>query len=87
MDDCIAFGVNYYTFNIPVTECKDCGHVVNAPVSVCPKCGSAHLDYWIRIIGFLRPLSAYSDARFKDAKKRILTDSKGKNRTLNDTVA
>lgn len=43
-------GANYFTFNIPMTECE-CGHVVNAPVKACPKCGSGKLRYWTRIIG------------------------------------
>lgn len=66
-------GCNYFTFNIPMSECKDCGHVVNAPITECPKCKSKNIDWWIRIIGFLRPLSNYSKDRYIEAKKRILT--------------
>ena len=47
----IQFGTNYFTYNIPMTECKECGHVVNAPVTECPKCHSKRLRYWTRIIG------------------------------------
>lgn len=47
----IQFGTNYFTYNIPMTECKECGHVVNAPVTECPKCHSKKLRYWTRIIG------------------------------------
>lgn len=50
--DCgIQFGTNYFTYNIPITECKECGHIVNAPVEECPKCHSKKLKYWTRIIG------------------------------------
>lgn len=69
----VKHGVNYTGFNIPISECKDCGHVVNAPIKECPICHSNHIDYWIRIIGFLRPLSSYSAARFKEAKKRVFS--------------
>lgn len=64
-------GVNYFTFNIPVSECKDCGHVVNAPIKECPKCKSTNIDWWVRIIGYLRPISAYSEARQIEASKRV----------------
>ena len=71
LDFCISEGVNYFTFNIPMSECKTCGHVVNAPITKCPKCNSEDIDYWVRIIGYLRPLSAYSNTRRLEAEKRI----------------
>ncbi len=70
LDFCISEGVNYFTFNIPMSECKTCGHVVNAPITKCPKCNSEDIDYWVRIIGYLRPLSAYSNPRRLEAEKR-----------------
>lgn len=44
-------GSNYFTFNIPMSECADCGHTVNAPIKECPKCKSEKIKYWTRIIG------------------------------------
>ena len=38
-------GVSYVGFNIPISECKDCGHVVNAPIKKCPICESENIDY------------------------------------------
>lgn len=70
----IKEGVNYFTFNIPMSECKDCGHVVNAPIKECPICHSKNIDWWIRIIGYLRPLSAYDKARYDEAMRRVLSD-------------
>mgnify|MGYP004635564513 CR=1 FL=1 len=64
-------GCNYFTFNIPMSECKDCKHVVNAPVHECPVCGSKNIDWWVRIIGFLRPISAFSKTRQIEASKRV----------------
>ena len=71
LDFCIFEGINYFTFNIPMSECKECGHVVNAPITVCPKCNSNNIDYWVRIIGYLRPVSAFSNPRQIEASKRI----------------
>lgn len=73
LDYCVKEGVNYFTFNIPMSECKECGHVVNAPVDKCPKCGSDHIDYWTRIIGYLRPVSNWSSARKEEFHKRIFS--------------
>ena len=56
-------GCNYFTFNVPMTECKDCGKIVNAPVTKCPECGGNHLKYWTRIIGYLSPVNAWSSGR------------------------
>lgn len=76
IDVAVHEGCNYFTFNIPISECLDCKHVVNAPVKECPKCHSKKIDWWVRIIGFLRPLSSYSKARFIEANNRVY--SKGK---------
>lgn len=50
MDFAMKQGNNYYSFNIPMSECE-CGHVVNAPIIECPKCRSNKIKYWTRIIG------------------------------------
>lgn len=76
IDVAVHEGCNYFTFNVPMSECLDCKHVVNAPVKECPKCHSKNIDWWVRIIGFLRPLSSYSKARFIEANNRVY--SKGK---------
>ena len=71
IDFAIKEGTNYFTFNIPISECKNCGHVVNAPIEKCPICGSDNIDYWTRIIGYLRPVSAFSNPRKIEQKKRV----------------
>ena len=75
IDYSTANGVTYFTFNIPVSECKDCGHIVNAPIKECPICKGKNIDYWLRIIGYLRPLSAYSKDRYDEALKRIYSNT------------
>lgn len=62
---------NYFTFNIPMSECADCGHIVNAPVEECPKCHSKHIKYWTRIIGYLTCVDNWSNERQVEQKKRI----------------
>lgn len=70
IDIAIAEGTNYFTFNIPMSECKDCGHTVNAPVEECPICGSKNIRYWTRIIGYLTPVDNWSKERQIEQKKR-----------------
>ena len=73
--DCgIQFGTNYFTYNIPMTECKECGHVVNAPVAECPKCHSKKLRYWTRIIGYLTCVENWPLPRLKEFYNRLFGD-------------
>lgn len=63
-------GTNYFTFNIPNTICNDCGHIDKRYLHECPKCGSKNIDYATRIIGYLKRISNFSEARQKEASKR-----------------
>ena len=74
LDFAIKQGTSYFTFNIPMSECKSCGHVVNAPIDKCPICNSDNIDYWTRIIGYLRPVSAFSKARQIEQKNRTYSN-------------
>lgn len=64
-------GCNYFTFNIPMTECVECGHIINSPVKKCPKCKSNKLKYWTRIIGYLTSINSWSSGRQEEFKTRI----------------
>ena len=64
-------GTNYFTFNIPMSECKNCGHVVNAPIKECPICQSKHIRYYTRIIGYLVAVDNWSEERQKEFKHRV----------------
>lgn len=68
--DAIKTGCSYFTFNIPNTVCNDCGHIVKRPVKKCEKCGSENLDFLTRIIGYLKRVSAFSEARQAEEAKR-----------------
>lgn len=69
-------GCNYFTFNIPMSECKDCGHVVNAPIEECPKCKGTNIKYWTRIIGYLTAVDNWSKARQIEFTKRVYGDGR-----------
>ena len=66
----IKTGCSYFTFNIPNTICNDCGFISKRKLSECPKCKSKNLDYLTRVIGYLKRVSAFSEARQKEASKR-----------------
>jgi ribonucleoside-triphosphate reductase len=51
IDFAIQQGTNYFTFNIPNSKCEDCGHIVKAPVTKCPKCGKENITWYTRVIG------------------------------------
>ena len=72
------YGCNYFTFNVPMTKCLDCNHVVNGPVGKCPKCGSTNIDYYTRVIGFLTPISNWSPERKQEFFERLYGKNKGK---------
>lgn len=63
-------GCNYFTFNIPNTVCNDCGHIDKNNLAKCPKCQSKNLDYLTRIIGYMKRVSNFSQARQKEAGQR-----------------
>lgn len=69
-------GTNYFTFNIPMSKCKECGHVVNAPVKECPKCHSKNIRYYTRIIGYLTGVDNWSEAMQKEFGDRYFSDLK-----------
>ena len=70
IDFAIANGTSYFTFNIPNTQCDDCGFISKQRLKKCPKCGSEHLTWWTRVIGFLRPTKLFSPARRIEESQR-----------------
>ena len=47
----VQVGNSYITFNVPQTQCDDCGFIAKHPFKKCPKCGSEKVTLWTRIIG------------------------------------
>ena len=64
-------GCNYFTFNIPNTVCNKCGHIDKRYLKECPECGSKDVDYLTRIIGYMKRVSNFSQARQEEAKRRF----------------
>ena len=64
-------GCNYFTFNIPNTVCNDCGTIDKRYLKECPHCHSKNVDYMTRIIGYLKRVSNFSQARQEEASRRF----------------
>jgi ribonucleoside-triphosphate reductase len=57
------YGCSYFTYNCKNSVCNDCGHISKDTLDVCPKCGSHNIDYLTRIIGYLKRVSSFNEAR------------------------
>ena len=66
----IRTGCNYLTFNIPNTLCKKCGYISKHRLDECPKCHSRSLDYATRVIGYLKLVSRFAEARQEEEHQR-----------------
>lgn len=71
LDIAAKIGCSYLTFNIPNTICNECGHISKHKEVKCEKCGSTDLDYITRVIGYAKRVSKYSEARQKEARRRV----------------
>ena len=65
------YGTNYFTFNCRNTVCNECGYISKDTLESCPKCGSRNLDYLTHVIGYLKRISSFSEARQQEAAKRF----------------
>ena len=63
-------GCNYFTFNVRNSVCNDCGYISKHTLHKCPKCGSENIDYLTRVIGYLKRISSFSEARQIEASTR-----------------
>jgi anaerobic ribonucleoside-triphosphate reductase len=68
---CADYGVQYWTTNVLCTICNDCGYINTDTENHCVKCGSTDVDYGTRVIGYLKRISNFSEARQKEAGKRF----------------
>ena len=64
-------GCQYFTYNVPNSECQDCGFITKVPIDKCPKCGSTHIDKFDRIIGYLTRIKNWSEGRQIEQKTRV----------------
>lgn len=73
---CGQHGCQYVTFNVPNSECDQCGFITKHPISVCPKCGSHHISWYDRVIGYLTKIANWSEGRqFEHKHYRIFMDA------------
>lgn len=70
-------GVPYWTTNVLCTICKDCGRIDPVTRQACKYCDSKNLDYGTRVIGYLKPISSFSEGRQKEAGLRAYMKVKG----------
>ena len=68
------YGCSYFTFNCKNTVCNDCGFISKDTLDICPKCGSKNLDYISRIIGYLKRISSFNEARQVEANMRYYNE-------------
>jgi anaerobic ribonucleoside-triphosphate reductase len=68
-------GCNYFTFNIPNTVCNDCGHIDKRYLKECPICHSKNLDYLTRVIGYMKRVSSFSEARQEEEHRRYYANA------------
>ena len=67
------YGCSYFTFNCKNSVCNDCGYISKDTLEVCPKCGSYNIDYLTRIIGYLKRVSSFNEARQIEEHMRSYT--------------
>ncbi len=60
----------YFTFNVPNTECMDCGFITKIPTHQCPRCKSTNIRFWDRVIGYLTAIPNWSFGRQLEQKTR-----------------
>ena len=64
-------GCQYLTFNVPNSECEDCGFITKVPIAECPRCGGKKIALYDRIIGYLTKISNWSKGRQIEQKQRV----------------
>lgn len=69
-------GCSYLTFNVPNSECEDCGFITKVPITECPKCGSKRISLYDRIIGYLTKIKNWSQGRQIEQKTRVYSKIK-----------
>jgi ribonucleoside-triphosphate reductase len=69
-------GTQYFTFNIPNSECDDCHFITKHPITECPKCGSEHITQYSRVIGYLTATKTWGSDRQIEGSHRTYSDGK-----------
>ncbi len=70
LDNAARVGCNYFCTNVKVTVCNECSKITKRTQSSCGHCGSTHIDYATRVIGYLKRVSSFSSSRQKEHNLR-----------------
>jgi len=67
-------GCNYWTYNCLTTCCEnpECGYIDKNTTHKCAKCGSEDISWATRVIGYLKKIKSFSEARQAEASLRYL---------------
>lgn len=69
-------GTQYFTFNIPNSECDDCHFITKHPITKCPKCGSEHITQYSRVIGYLVATKSWGKDRQIEGARRTYSNGR-----------
>lgn len=64
-------GCNYFCTNVLTTICNECGFIGKETNDHCVKCGSSNVDHATRVIGYLKRVSSFSEARQREHNRRV----------------
>ena len=70
LDIAARVGCNYFCTNVLVTLCDDCGYIDKRTLHICSKCKGERVGHATRIIGYLKRIDSFSEARKIEAGKR-----------------
>lgn len=70
LDQAADAGCNYFCTNVRVTVCNDCARVTKRTTDQCAHCGSKNVDHATRVIGYLKRVSNFSQARQREHSHR-----------------
>jgi ribonucleoside-triphosphate reductase len=59
-------GCNYFCINVKITICNECEKIDKRTLTACSDCGSDNIDHGTRVIGYLKRVTAFSQARQKE---------------------
>ena len=63
-------GCNYFCVNVKITICNECEAIDKRTLQHCSSCGSLNIDHGTRVIGYLKRVTAFSQARQEEHKLR-----------------
>jgi len=69
-DVAAATGCNYFCINVKITICNQCEKIDKRTLKLCSTCGSLDIDHGTRVIGYLKRVTAFSEARQKEQALR-----------------